>query len=106
MHLGWSLDGRPRWGVTVVFSVASGRPGRSEAQGLEGAIAGTGEGRAPSVRFGGEQVRVTMLVRGADDIDATATALAVVDSAVRQVPGVILGDLLSHAARARPTVDS
>jgi hypothetical protein len=101
MHLGWSLDERPRWAVALVFQVLGDSPGRPGAHRLEDAIAVTGKARVPGVRFGGGEVRVTVLVKGADDVEATAAALAVLDSAVRQVPGVVLGDLLSHAARQR-----
>jgi len=101
MHLGWSLDERPRWAVALVFQVLGPSPGRPGAHRLEDAIVATGKARLPGVRFGGGEIRVTLVVKGADDVDATATALAVVDSAVHQVPGLALGDLLSHAARPR-----
>lgn len=91
----WSLDGRPGWAATLVFRVE----GEVEAGLLEAAIAATGKTRWVRVRFTGGEVQVVMLVKGADDVDATVAALAVLDSGVRQVPGLALGELLAHGAR-------
>lgn len=101
MHLDWSVDGRPAWTVQLVFEQALADPayaGRALAIQVERAVAATGVGRAPKVRVGGGQVVAALRVKASGDDDAVYVALCVLDSAVRQVTGFELGELVARKA--------
>jgi len=101
MHLDWSADGRPAWNVHLVFQQDRPDPaytGRVLAIQVERAIAATGVGRAPKLRVGGGQVLASVRVKAVDDDDAAYVALCVLDTAVSQVKGFTLGELIARRA--------
>lgn len=100
MHVSWWQDERPVWRLGCAFEVQrNGGPdaGRPEGSRLERVLAATGVVLAPSVALAGGQAQVTVLVRGADELDATHRGLSVVDVAVRQVPRLRLGELVNRS---------
>ncbi len=98
--MSWIRDDRPRWRVRMVFALddpAAGH-GRSDAVRLEQTMAATGQVRAPRAAFGGGELAVEVVVKAVDDVAATVVGLTVLDCAVRDVPGLVLGDLRWRAA--------
>lgn len=105
MYLSWTMDERPRWRVEFVFDILSGelhRPGRPEAVRLERDLAASGRVRGAEVRFMAGQVAVRLWLKAVDDMEATASALTMLDHAVARVPGVALAELRWRQARPSP----
>jgi hypothetical protein len=104
VYVSWLVDERPAWRVRLRYAVEQDgfRPGRPEARGLADAIAATGRARGPAVRFGGGEADVVLTVKGVDDVEASFAALAIVDSAARDVACAALGELLGRAAVPAP----
>jgi hypothetical protein len=101
------MDQRPRWQVQVVFDIATvdhARPGRPEATRLERDLVESGRVRRPKVGFSAGQMTVTLWLKGVDELDATASALAMLDHAVARVPGLHLQELRWRRALLAPRV--
>jgi len=102
VYLSWTMDPCPRWRVAIEFDVKAGghdRPGRPEALAIEQELAASGRVRAPRVSFRDGQISVTFWLKAADEMVATASALALLDHAVARVPGLVLEELRGRQAR-------
>lgn len=100
MYVPWWQDERPMWRLGCAFEVQPGvgeQAGKPEGRRLECVLAATGAVREPRVRLAGGQAQMAMFVRGADEVDAAHRGLSVVDVAVRQVPRLRFGALLSRS---------
>ena len=104
VHLGWSADERPRWQVRAVFQLVEavpGRPGRYEAMRLRSELLATGKVRWVSASIRRGVLELALDVKAEDDQTAMFAGLCILDSAVRHVQDVVLGDLLRRSARPR-----
>jgi len=105
MHVGWSADVRPGWRFRCEHELLM--PSRQApallGRQLQSALAATGRVRGANVSLREGRLVVVMAVKAGDDVQASATGLAVVDMAVGRVGGIVLGALHAYeAARLRP----
>lgn len=99
MYVSWVLDERPTWQVWLTYGLhGPTAPGARDTARLEAAALATGLARRAVVRCTSGTVAVAVLVKGVDDLDATARALAILDSAERDAGCRMLGGLEAHAA--------
>jgi len=71
---------------------------RPDAIRLAQALASTGHVRAPRAVFRQGELAVDVVVKAVDEMAATVAGLTVLDCAVRDMPGLVLGDLRWRAA--------
>jgi len=100
MFVSWTRDERPRWRVRMVFALDDplAERGRPDAIRLAQAMASTGHVRAPRAVFRRGELAVDVVVKAVDEMAATVAGLSVLDCAVRDVPGLVLGDLRWRSA--------
>lgn len=107
MYVAWEQDERPVWRLICVFKVQDNsgeQVGRLESRRLERVLAATGTVRGTRVLLEAGRAAVTLLVRGADEVEAAHRGLSIVDVAVRQVTRLRLGELVERRVTPAPLV--
>lgn len=100
MFVSWVVDERPRWHVRLTYELYGDQlHGRKDGVRLEASLVATGRVRGAQVRLAGGSAVLSLLVKAVDDVDATAAALAIVDSAARDAGLPVLGQLTQRAVR-------